>query len=247
MRSPPPIMTRAECMARVKQKADVLLKFLASGEVFTTTPIAAELWNIDRSTASTSLKSLERQGFLKSEMHDVRAQDVKVWGITPHGLAMVDACGNPHHEIGRTNGAGIEHRICGQRMRLKAEAAGWTAWTPERVVRLTPDLKKVPDAIATDPVGKGVAVEVERFCKTPKRYAEIIVAYLLEIKAGRYTEVHYVSPPGTEKLIERSFSRIVHVKHKGEIVKLEAKHRDCFKFFSFDTWPPQHEEKGDTE
>jgi len=234
-----PAMTHAQRTARAQDKTDILLKFLGSGEVFTTAQIAAQLWNVDRRRAAAGMRSMETRGLLKSEMHDVRAQDVCVFGITPHGLALADCYGNPRHELGRTNGAQIEHRIAGQRMRIKAEAEGWAKWTPERVIRLTPNLKKVPDAAATNPDGHRIAIEIERSIKTPKRYAEIIVAYLLEIKAGRYSEVHYVSPPGTEKLVAGMFSRIESVKFNGQIVKLEAKHRERFKFFSFDEWPPK--------
>lgn len=233
-----PSMTHTERCARAQEKTSILLKFLGSGEVFTTAQIAAQLWNVDRRRAAAGMRSMETRGLLKSEMHDVRAQDVCVFGITPHGLALADAYGNPRYEIGRTNGAQIEHRICGQRMRIKAEALGWTGWTPERVIRLTPNLKKIPDAAVIAPDGRRIAVEIERSIKTPKRYQEIIVAYLQEIKAGRYTEVHYVSPPGIEKLVRGTFDRIDSVKFGGEVVKLEAKHRARFRFFSFDNWPP---------
>lgn len=234
-----PAMTHAQRVSRAAEKQSVLLHFLGSGEVFTTAQIAAQLWQIDRSSASAGLRGMERRGLLKSELHDVRAQDVKIFGITPHGLALSDCYGNPHYELGRTNGAQIEHRIAGQRMRIKAESMGWTNWTPERVIRQTPNLKKIPDACATDPAGSRIAVEIERSIKTPKRYAEIIVAYLLEIKSCKYSEVHYVSPPGVDKLVRGTFERIQSVKLNGEVVKLEHKHRARFKFFSFDNWPPK--------
>lgn len=238
-----PNMTHAQRVARAQDKTSTMLQFLGSGEVYTTAQIAATLWQIDRSSAAAGLRSMARRGLLAVEAHDVRAQDVMIFGITPHGLAVADCYGNPFHQMGRTNGAQIEHRIAGQRMRIRAEAAGWTAWTPERVLRLTPDLKKIPDAAATDPTtGNRIAIEIERSIKTPKRYAEIIVSYLLEIKAGRYTEVHYVSPPGIEKLVRGTFDRIKSVKARGEIVTLEAKHRARFKFFSFDNWPPENKE-----
>lgn len=244
MRAPLPQMTHAERMARAQAKSEILLKFLGSGEVYITADVAADLLQIDRSRAAACLNSLERQGALKSETHDVRARFVKQWGITPHGLALADCFCNPFCELGRTNGAQLEHRSACQRMRLKTEAAGgWTDWTPDRIVRLTKGLKKVPDAIATDPIGNRVAIEIERNVKTPKRYSEIIVAYLLEIKAGKYDEVHFVCPAKVEKLVEKSFSRIESVKLNGEVVKLEAKHRARFKFFSFDNWPPKEEKK----
>lgn len=238
MRAPLPKMSYAERMARAQAKAEILLKFLASGEVYITAEVAADLLQIDRSRAAATMNRLEREGALKSETHDVRARYVKQWGITPHGLALADCFGNPFVELGRTNGMQLEHRAACQRMRLKAENAGWTQWTPERILRLE-KLKKIPDAVATSPAGTRVALEIERNVKTPKRYAELIVAYLLEVKAGRYDEVHFVCPPGVEKLVQKALSRIDAVKFNGDVVKLEAKHRDRFRFFSFDNWPPK--------
>lgn len=242
MNSNLPSMTHAQRMARAAEKQHALLQFLGSGEVFTTAQIAAQLWQIDRSSASAGLRGMEKRGLLVGETKDVRAQDVRIFGITPMGIALAERFGNPFYQLGRTNGMQIEHRIAGQRMRLKAEAAGWTDWTPERVIRLTPGLKKVPDAAATSPSGLRIAIEIERSIKTPKRYAEIIVAYLLEIKAGRYAEVHYVSPPGVDRLVRGTFERCESVKFNGEIVRLEAKHRARFKFFDFNNWPPKPEE-----
>lgn len=244
MRAPLPQMTHLERVARAHQKAQILLKFLGSGEVYTTSEVAADLLQIDRSRAAACMNSLEKQGALKSETHDVRARFIKAWGITPHGLAMVDAYGNPFVELGRTNGMQLEHRAASQKMRIKAEAAGWTNWTPERIVRLTPGLKKIPDAVSTNPAGSRIAIEIERHCKTPKRYAETIVSYLLEIKAGRYDEVHFVCPAGVERLIYNAFNKIKAVKFNGETVKLEEKHRARFKFYSFDQWPESEAKNG---
>lgn len=233
-----PTMTHLQRVARAQAKSDTLLKFLGSGEVFTTASVAAILWGLDTSNAAATLKRLETQRLLQSELREVGGQSMRIFGITPHGLALADCYDNPYHEVGRTTGGGLAHRLAGQVMRINAESAGWTAWHPERIVRLEKSLKKIPDAVATDPAGSRIAIEVERNIKKQKQYADIIVAYLLEIKAGKYSEVHYVCPPGTEKLVEKSFSRIASVKFNGETVALEAKHRARFKFFSFDNWPP---------
>lgn len=236
MRVPLPIMTHDERMARSAAKAEILLKFLGSGEVYTTADVAATLLQIDRSRAAACLASLEKQGALACETHTVASRLVRIYGVTPHGLAIADCCGNPHFELGRTNSSYIAHRLDTQRMRIQADAAGWTDWTPERILRFQ-NLKKIPDAVATSPAGNRIAIEIERFCKTPKRYGELIVAYLQEIKNGKYAEVHYVCPEGIERLIRNSFSKLESVKLNGEAVKLEEKHKARFKFFSFNNWP----------
>ena len=238
MRALLPKMTHAERCARAAAKQQILLEFLASGEVYTTTDIATDLLQITRRRAAACLAALERAGALKSETHSVNARQIKIYGVTPHGLAMADAPASaPYFELGRTNPAWINHRLDTQRMRIHAEGASWSDWTPERALRLQ-SLKKIPDAVATNPAGSRIAIEIERFAKTPKRYGELICAYLQEIKSGKYEEVHFVSPPGIERLIQNAFRKVESVKFNGEIVKLEAKHFARFKFFSFSDWPP---------
>lgn len=284
----PPAMSFAERMTRQHLKSDAVLKFLASGEVFTSTDVVAALLQVSQRRAASCLQSLVEAGALKSELHSVniklsipprsaaagiaslfdekalkskthaatlrrlislldagarksethpvRARSLKIYGITPHGLAMADAYDAPAFELGRTNPSWINHRLAGQRMRINAEAMGWTDWTPERALRLQ-KLRKIPDAVSVNPAGQRIAIEVENHCKSVKRNAELIVAYLQEIKSGKYIEVHFVCPPGVERLIQNSFNKIQSVKVGGEIVKLEDKHFARFKFFSVDNWP----------
>lgn len=229
-------MTHAERVARAQAKQQILLKFLASGEVYTTADVAADLLQLTRQRAAAALAALEKQGAIKSETRSVNARQVKIHGITPHGCAMAGVYDAAFFELGRTNASWINHRLDTQRMRVRAEAAGWFHWTPERALR-SQALKKIPDAVATSPDGRVIAIEIERFCKTPKRYSELIVAYLQEIKAGKYAEVHFVCPPGVELLIQNAFNKIESVKFAGEMVRLEQKHFARFRFFSFDNWP----------
>lgn len=99
------------------------------------------------------------------------------------------------------------------------------------------NLKKIPDAVATDRAGNRVAIEIERFCKTPKRYQEIIAAHLEMIAGGKYALVHYVCPHGVDRLIKKSFEKIEVVKSKGGVEKLNQAHRERFQFFDFNNWP----------
>ncbi len=236
MRAPLPIMTHAERVARAAAKAEILLKFLGGGEIYTVADIASDLLQIDRRRASACLATLCKAGAIKVETHSVNTRQLKIYGITPHGVAMANCFGAPFFELGRTNPSWINHRLDTQRMRIRAEAVGWTNWIPERALR-TEKMKKIPDAVVTDLVGKRIAIEIERFAKTPKRYSELIVLYLQEIKAGKYHEVHFVSPDGIEKLIRNSFCKIETLRFNGEFLKLEEKHKVRFKFFSFNNWP----------
>lgn len=236
MRAPIPTMTHIEKMARAAAKTELLLKFLGSGEVYTTADLAGDLLQIDRRRAAALLASLEKQGFLKSEVHSVNARQLRIAGITPHGLAFVDACGGQHFELGRTNAGWIPHRLEIQRCRIAAEAAGWHDWTTERQLR-DMQLKKIPDAIATDPNGQRVAIELERFAKTPKRYAEIVAAHMLQVVAEHYSRIEYVCPHGIAKLIQNSMAKVATVKVGGESVTLEDRHRARFSYHNINNWP----------
>jgi DNA-binding PadR family transcriptional regulator len=230
-------MTAIERAARKDAKRRLLLDFLASGEVYTTTEIASVIMSASRPVATSTLKSMEREGVLKAESHMNGGRQVRIWGITPHGLALANVFEDvPFFELGRTNSDYIPHHLQSQRARLAAEEAGWTDWTPGKTL-YGQGLKKIPDAVSTSPDGKRVALEIERFIKTPKRYAEIISSYLQEIKSGKWNEVHYLTPPGLETRLERAFASVKFVSVAGNKVALTDRHRSVFKFFSFDNWP----------
>ncbi|MDP1871710.1 MAG: hypothetical protein Q8K61_08785 [Gallionella sp.] len=232
-----PPMTHIERTKRAKDKAQTVCDFLASGEIYSTPEIISQLLNLDRSRAVACLKTLEKQGFLRSEEHYFEGRHQKIFGVTPQGLALADKCENPYFEGGRTNAGWVPHRLACQRMRLKATAAGWKDFTPERVLRLDKSLKKIPDAVATNPNGARVAIEIERNVKTQKRYADLIVIYLKAIKANKYAEVHYVAPDELiEKLLKRTVTSIKSVKVGAEIVQITPEHLSKFKFFSFESW-----------
>lgn len=235
-----PSMTHAQRQERADAKAFAVCEFLA-GEIYSTADVIALLLNLDRSRAVACLKSLEKQGFVKSEDHYIEARTQKLYGISPGGLALADACGGPHFELGRLGSGGkIPHRLATQRLHIKAVSAGWSAWTPDRQLD-GKSLKKIPDAVATDKEGRRVAIECETSIKTDKRYAEILILYLKAIKSGVYSEVHYVSPVRVAHLVERAFRSIKSVKVGGEVVQITEAHFSKFKFFSFDTWPAQSE------
>lgn len=240
MRPQIPQMTAVERMARAAEKRAAILSFLATGEVWTTAEIAALVAGTSRRRALDTLAAMERDALIAGEALTYAGKPLTLYGITAHGCAVADAFDCPHFEKGRTNPSWIEHRLCTQRMRLAAEAAGWRGWYGERVMRIRASKegwKKVPDALAETPDGEMVAVEIERHCKTPKRYGELILAYLQEIKAGRYSQVHFVCPAGVETLVQKAMARVTHIKHLGERVEVTPAHRARFRYANFNHWP----------
>lgn len=235
-----PRMTQAEKAQRAAAKRSALLAFLASNEVWTVAEIAARICGTSKRRAVATLDAMERDALIATEALTYGGRSIKLYGITPHGCAVAGVFEAPHFERGRTNPAYIPHRLEGQRARLQAEAAGWTGWQPERALRAQASKegwKKIPDALGINKDGERVAVEVERFTKTPKRYSELILLYLQEIKNGRYHHVDFVCPPGVETLVQRAMGRVDAVRLNGEVVAVTDAHRARFRYYSLATWP----------
>lgn len=232
-----PSMTHQERQARASEKRERLLGFLASGEVWTSTQLAAEVLRVSRPVALNTLTSLGKEKALVSESHMIAGRTQKIWGITSHGLALAGLADVvPAFQLGRTNPSHIQHHLLTQQARIAAESAGWGGWVPGKLL-YTRELRKVPDAAVTAPSGKRVAVEIERYIKSHKRYADIIAAYLRDIKDGHLDEVHYLSPSGLHVPLEKVFRGIKTFSFAGEQVQVEERHQNRFKFYALDAWP----------
>lgn len=235
MRLPPPKLSRSEIEARALEKRQRVLDFLGSGEVFTSARIVASLVNIGLRNSQRLLNSMTRDGLLTAEKIDVLGG--AIYGITPRGIALslLDDVG-PHFESGRVGALHIAHQLDCQSARLQAEAAGWSSWVPDRKLAAR-GLKKIPDAIAVTQSGSKVALEIERTIKTSKRYAEIILSHLQQIKAGYYARVIYISPRSEAHAIERALRRVETVRVSGETRRLEAEHFARFLFVDLTEFP----------
>ena len=232
-----PSMTHQERQARASEKRERLLNFLASGEVWTSTQLAAEVLQVSRPVALNALSSLSVEKAVVSESRMIEGRTQKIWGITSHGLALSGVAGSvPAFQLGRTNPSHIPHHLLTQKARIAAESAGWGGWVPGKLL-YTRELRKVPDAAATAPSGKREAVEIERYIKSHKRYADIIAAYLRDIKDGHLDEVHYLSPSGLHVPLEKVFRGIKTFSFAGEQVQVEERHQNRFKFYALTAWP----------
>lgn len=236
MRTEIPKMTYEERQARAQAKKDIILGFLASGEVYTSVVVASQVMAASPSTAERTLTSLVRDGALKWESHMVGSRKMHLYGITPHGLALMDRFDRPYFQLGRTNSAYIPHHLETQRARLAAEEAGWTDWTPGKLLH-SRGLKKIPDAIATSPAGARVGIEIERYVKTPLRYQEVISAHLQSISKKLWWEVHYLTPEGLAMRVAKAFENVKSVPVNGDRIQLEQIHRDRFRFYELHAWP----------
>jgi hypothetical protein len=234
-------MSHAEKQARAAQKRQAILTFLASGETYTTLPISAQVMKCSARAAHDTLEALVRGMALKSEAHFVNSRKTHIYGITLHGLALVNETERPYFELGRTNSSYVPHHVATQTARLAAEAAGWTNWQPGKILHKNGFLK-IPDALCINRERKIVAVEIERHIKTKKRYEEILSLHLQEITKKSWAEIHYLAAPELVRPLQNIFQGIETIPVKGERVALEEKHRARFKFFSLAEWPPTSKE-----
>lgn len=236
-----PAMSFLEKQARAADKRRAILSFLAGGETYTTLPISAQVMKCSIRSSRDTLDAMVRDGVLKSESMFVQSRKIRIFGITPHGLAVVNAIDGSSFELGRTNPSYVPHHLATQTARLAAEAADWSDWQPGKTLHKCGYLK-VPDALATRPGGIKIAIEIERHAKTKRRYEEVLSLHLQEITKKSWTEVHYLAVPELVRPLQNIFQRIETIPVKGERVSLEEKHRARFRFFSMAEWPPTSKE-----
>ena len=225
---------------RSQHKREVILRFLRDEIWSNLTNLAGVLGLSDPATFKT-ICQMERDGFLLR--YKVTELRISLWGITPQGLAFAWAEDEamqvrPYFEPSKFSVMTIAHYLDIQRARLIAERAGWTNWIPGN--RLPKDIKKRPDAIALNPEGQTIAIELERTIKTLKRYEAIFSIFLQQMKRDEYFQVHYVCPDASfAPRLERMFTLIKSVPVAGERVPITEKHRARFPVYALDNWPPK--------
>ena len=179
-----PKLSYIDKIARRDQKQALILQFLSDFEVFTSVVIVAQMLAISQSSARRTLDQMIKSGSLIAEAHYIDGHRVKIYGITSAGLLAADAeIKTPYFERLKVKSNFIQHKLETQRIRIIVEGMN-AKWTPERKLRETKGLKKIPDALLeiyldnNKVPGNRLFVECEREPKTSKRYAQILKYYL---------------------------------------------------------------------
>lgn len=228
-------MSRTEINTRADEKRTKILYFLSSGEVWTTVQVVNILLNCSRQSSLRALKSMKKAGSIKSEL----CGNTQLFGITGHGLALSEAAhkDTKEFELSKTNPSFINHHIQTQIARLKAESAGWTNWIPGKILySQTPRLKKIPDALATRPDGRTVAIEIELHIKSQKRMTEILGLYIEQLIQKRHDLVYYITP--NPEALQRSLERVKTVRMKGVVIPVSELHLARFCVVGINEFPP---------
>lgn len=232
---------------RHQRKRDRILRFLRLNTWSTTDILREALELRSRQAAHDSLHKLRQEGLIREAWITVEhGMQIHLWGITAHGAAMSaefdESLRIRLFEPSKIKLATLGHTLDLQRLQLRAEQAGWQ-WQPV-VGEYARSEAKYADALAVQPGGVKVAIEVERTVKTIKRYTEILISHLAARKAGKWDWIYYLSPTASVRdRVQRAFSEIRRVNWHGQTVVITSAHLNPFKFYSYaDDWTSSNEE-----
>ncbi|MES9844889.1 MAG: MobC family replication-relaxation protein [Candidatus Sedimenticola sp. 6PFRAG5] len=228
--------------ARVAEKRRMVLRFMRD-ETWTHVDVLQELLAFKNvQNVNSTLRPMERDGLLKRVSVDMTyGRSITIWGITTTGQAYAFELDEPLEdrpgfEPSKIKPSTLQHRIDLQLARVRAEKAGWTNWEPGHLLGKRMSGVKLPDAIATDPQGQRVAIEIERTIKSRKRYSEILVSHLSQRKAGSWQKILYLSPTTDfAARVQRVFFSISQAKHQGQAFNVTDEHRQPFSFYSLNS------------
>lgn len=235
------LLPPAERAARAEEKTRLVLRFLRQ-QVFSSESILARVMGVNtRQGAHRTLARMESEDYLRRAVieNPTGGRGLTLWGITPHGQAFAaddgEAVSGRYFEPGRVAYSTLAHTLDVQRVRLALESAGWTEWQDGDTLGDMPKGGKRPDGVVRDPNGQRVAVEVERTLKTPKRYQDILAAYLQAIKRGDFDRVLWLSPtPAIAERVRRVLTGLRYVRVGGQQVAIDpARHHAGLSFLSF--------------
>ena len=233
---------KAAQILRISEKRELITNFLKS-ETFSTPDILSQVVGMKGQGAHATLKAMVRDGLLRCMELPTGHKMQMIYGLTPHAAALASdfAAGEivSYFEPGKVSCWTLQHSLFIQKLRLQLESEGWTDWKSDRQCRREGQKNawlKVPDALATNPQGERVALEVERSYKSLKRYPDILSNYLQMMRAGRIQNVrYYCFGAVTAKKMREIFHSIKKIKVQGQDIVLEVRHYQQFQFFDFST------------
>lgn len=181
-------------------------------------------------------------GLIKKHSFKSLFGELPLWGITRSGLAIVLKPGDetvpPWFEPSKLRGWGLEHHLFNQHVRLELESQGATDWlNGDRAIfrHRYPGVKHRPDGVITLANGITIAIEGERYPKTPARYGQIMASHLRARSAECWKYVLYVTPDDKIKLIlQKYFAGIKTLTVNASRVEVTPKFRSIFLFCTLD-------------
>ena len=234
------VKDKAAQAMRIAQKRQLILNWLKD-EGHSSAEILSQVVGMKGQGAHNSLKAMIRDGLLRCENLPTGAKVQVIYGLTPHAAMLASDFENSvmvnYFEPGRVSAWTLQHSLVIQKLRLQLQAEGWIGWKSDRQCKREGQQNqwlKVPDAIAVNPDGQHVAIEVERSYKSLKRYPEIVASYLQMLKQEQVAAVrYYCAGQVTAAKMQAIFHSIKQVKIQGQLITLQPHHYQQFHFFNF--------------
>ena len=235
------LMPAAARRARAQQKRQLILRFLRE-EIWANVANIGELLRVKPIAAIRTLEKLANEDLLRHHLLPTMGGHLVLYGITPHGQALAAKDGEEIFEKvfmpSRVAPTYARHTLDIQLLRIRAERTGWTAWVNADRLDKWEAGQMRPDAFATSPQRKRVAIECERTIKSPKRYLDILNGWLQSIRKGEVDRVVWVSPD--ERIRDRLrqiVTSITHLRIAGQEVLIPRDRFDNLTFLTYAEWP----------
>lgn len=232
------LLPRNEAFKRYEQKLNDALMFLRIERWSHQKILQKKLGLKSRQAIHKTLVKFEKNGAIRRyQIEDGFTHPLTIWGITPHGVMLSFHEGEEITDIrafepSKVKPSQVNHTLDIQQARVKAELAGWTNWD---YAGFSKKGLKNPDAIATRPDGKVVAIEIERTLKSFRRYPDVLVSHLAARKQGCWDEIYYLMPDKSMKRkVERIFASIDKARYQNQTIQISDEHKAPFKFFTYD-------------
>lgn len=235
------LMPSAQRAARALEKRQLILRFLRE-EIWSDAQNIGELLQVKPGAVFRTLQRLAENEFVRSHRLPTTGGHITLHGITAHGQAMVTEEGEHIAEKvfipSRVSPTYARHTLDVQLLRIGAERAGWTHWVNADRVDKWPAGQMRPDALVQDIHGRRVAVECERTIKSPKRYHDILNAWLQAIRRGDVSRVVWVSPDARIRdRLQKIILGITHVEVAGQKIMIPRDRFDNLLFQTYAEWP----------
>lgn len=225
-------------------KETKILSFLLE-ERFSTVLVLALLLDMTPNGVQRKLRKMETKELIKVHTVDFELSpwNLKIWGLTPTGalLATAEDENVKFFEVRRVKPVTVAHSLALQRVKVIALSQGWYNWESSYTMLQRANLSRstwiqIPDAFAISPLGRKIAIELEKTIKTPKRYIEILANYAEMLSSEVVAEVIYVCPDHLVKRLERLFHKIEKIIFKGKVILVHESLLKRFYFVSYKEW-----------
>lgn len=207
-----------------------IIVFIAA-ERWSTVQHLARKFKCSRQTITRCLYSLAQEGLVCRKRTHAALADC--WCCTSAG--MLSAFRSSRAVSHPPSLQVYQHHLAVQAARIRAEQAGWCGWNVEPTFG-----DCTPDAVAVNPDGFTIAIEVERSVKSRSRYEHVWGRHLDAIKAGHFQGVLYLLS-GSALRLEESAQLIIRLWRSApgagkQLESFRPHERGLFYFAVLDAW-----------